>query len=1433
MEIKTTEFFKNIKHLPPPGTKEFDDLVNWEIEKCSGGVTIGGVYFSGWLYWHLNHWWIRVDDVDEWGNDVRKPSLPQLRDNEWMRAEYIEQCRKERKGYIEIGSRQGGKELADYEPLITDNGEIRIGDAKIGDKIFGKDGKLCTITGVYPQGVKPIYRMHLIDGRYIDCGENHLWEVYDNKGVKYIKTTKELINSKLSFKHKRSGYTYKYSLSNIEEVQFSKKDLPIHPYVLGALLGDGCTTGGTNAINNIDEEFLDEFKRLLPDYKIDNYKYIKSGKKLEECKYTIVYRGDKKLPHNENPLNKELKLLKLKRKAPFKFIPEIYKYSSIEDRYELIRGLLDTDGSISSDGAIELKLSSKQLIDDAAWVLRSLGIQCRIGTLDTIGKIQQMPNNKTFISDHLYYRLYVKTDKPIFKLSRKLNRITKRTRSTRTSIVGIDYLCDYSATCITVDNEDKIFLTKDFIPTHNSEMEASYFGMNAILFRDTQNLIICGNDNDLSLLKDKVDFGLKHLWDGINIPRLDKTWKLNQIRLGYKKPDGDDEIWSYIIIRNARDGNETEVGAGTTAKTFVMDEVGKYPFAAAFKAAEPAIKGTSGWRTVPLLTGTGGSFDNGKDAENFFYNPKANNFLAVTDPNSNRESGAFFSGLYRMDCKYNTTLADWLIKERGMTVPNNSELYKIPIAVSDKEKALALIEKERAAAKGNPDKTIYLKQVMYYPFTVEECFLSVGDNIFDIEGAKRQKSRITSQEKTGVPVILYQEDGEVRHSFTDKLPITNFPLRPKDDKDAPIVIYEFPVSDTPPYGLYTAGCLPVGEKVITTSGLQNVEDVSFDDKLINIEGNGVEIINLQRYLKKEEDVYEVRLSNNCRKTSFTKEHPIYVSEEHYTYFDGKNKLIDEDKFNFEFKEIKNVNIGDWVKSPNKYINENNFDINLLWKSLNYRKDRIIESPLNKEDFWWFIGLWLGDGWCTKDKITISCNIKELITINRLYEIVPKLFNRSLNQRIRNNGIELTFSSQQLSDFLNLHFKKYSITKEIPEWVKRISIINKQQLINGYLDADGCITFDKNRKLYGLDFVSINLSLLEGIQDILFSLGIISGVTLLRKEGDYTFRNNKKSFTKETYQLRVGHYDTVKFKRDNLYKEGYKLSNINLENVKEIDKRSRKGCFFSKCNKYIYFQIKEINKHKYSGWVYNFECETNTYMCNNIPTHNCDPYRQGKAAYSDSLGAVYIYKRMHDITGEKYQNMFVASYVARPDKKETWNEQARLLIKFYNARALCENDDISFIEYMKSKGDALYLEKQPEWLMELVPNSTVKRDYGIHRSAIKIVDYLHTCLKQYMEEEIYADVDKDGNEIHPIMGVNRILDPVLLEEIIQYNEKDNFDRVVAAELAIAQAIKMDPIIGRIEGSGDSRIKSLYVQRTKPTLFAPSRGLFNQRTRKLFL
>jgi hypothetical protein len=206
--------------------------------------------------------------------------------------------------------------------------------------------------------------------------------------------------------------------------------------------------------------------------------------------------------------------------------------------------------------------------------------------------------------------------------------------------------------------------------------------------------------------------------------------------------------------------------------------------------------------------------------------------------------------------------------------------------------------------------------------------------------------------------------------------------------------------------------------------------------------------------------------------------------------------------------------------------------------------------------------------------------------------------------------------------------------------------------------------------------------------------------------------------------------------------------------------------------------------------------------------------------------------MHDLTGEKYQDMFVASYCARPDKKETWEEQARLLIKYYNARTLCENDDISFIEYMKAKGDAHYLEKQPQWLMEIVPNTTVRREYGIHRSSQKIIDYLHNCLKKYLEGTIYKETNEAGETVREVLGISKIFDPVLLEEVIQYNDSGNFDRIIAAELAIAQALKMDPIFGKIGGSSDDRVKAMHSGSPKNPLFSTSRGIFNKRKRKLF-
>jgi len=103
----------------------------------------------------------------------------------------------------------------------------------------------------------------------------------------------------------------------------------------------------------------------------------------------------------------------------------------------------------------------------------------------------------------------------------------------------------------------------------------------------------------------------------------------------------------------------------------------------------------------------------------------------------------------------------------------------------------------------------------------------------------------------------------------------------------------------------------------------------------------------------------------------------------------------------------------------------------------------------------------------------------------------------------------------------------------------------------------------------------------------------------------------------------------------------------------------------------------------------------------------------------------------------------------------------------------------------------------------------------------------------MEESVYKETNDNGDTVKEIFGTSKILDPMLLEEIIQYNDEGNYDRIVAAELAIAQAIKMDPIMGRVGGSGDPRVKALFMNREYRPLFTESRGLFNRRKHKLFV
>ena len=362
-----------------------------------------------------------------------------------------------------------------------------------------------------------------------------------------------------------------------------------------------------------------------------------------------------------------------------------------------------------------------------------------------------------------------------------------------------------------------------------SEYEASTVGYNATLFKNSQNVIVGGNDDDLTLIKEKVDFGIRKLDELIRIPRLDKDWRKSMVRLGYKTKDNDDEVWSFLVIRNVAGGQNTEGPAGVTAKSFIIDECGKFPYGQTFAASKPSFMSEFGWRAIPIIVGTGGAFEKGADAERFFYNPDGNNFLAFTDQESGKRTCLFMSGVYRYDCKVDSNLADYLIAEGKIPEGEYPELRKVPMQVANKLKALDKIKADRALKALDPDQTEYLKEIMYFPLTPQECFLSAADNFFNTDIARQQKERLEVQFpglRIGMYVDLEYEGDKVISKTSTKLPISTFPGKPNESRDAPVVIIEHPIPD-PPYGLYVAGADPFRHEKPTENSDSNGSIVIF------------------------------------------------------------------------------------------------------------------------------------------------------------------------------------------------------------------------------------------------------------------------------------------------------------------------------------------------------------------------------------------------------------------------------------------------------------------------------------------------------------------------------------------------------------------------------------------------------------------------------
>ena len=354
----------------------------------------------------------------------------------------------------------GASALALDTKLYTDSGYTTIGECMVGDKIYGPNGVQSTIITKSQVFNKPSYRLELEDGRCLTLSDDHINNVYIKTSVGNSKfkeknlTTTELMDiplraSKPSSPNKYEPMVY---IKNTKPVEYSSKELPIDPYLLGYALGDGSFQGSQIRLHVQDLDY-DELVTNLGDVTIGKvYTDVRHNKSNPVKSFGVL---------KQNNALRELTLDGVSCKN--KFVPNIYKFGSIDQRITLLQGLLDSDGTIDKEGRrIRFSNTSKQLAEDVAELVRSLGGYA------TITASEGVPGTK---NPSTCYRVFIHIDINVFRLSRKSSRfVVSKYKKDKVAIKSIEEVESVPTQCIAIDSDDHLFLAGDYVTTHNTNI---------------------------------------------------------------------------------------------------------------------------------------------------------------------------------------------------------------------------------------------------------------------------------------------------------------------------------------------------------------------------------------------------------------------------------------------------------------------------------------------------------------------------------------------------------------------------------------------------------------------------------------------------------------------------------------------------------------------------------------------------------------------------------------------------------------------------------------------------------------------------------------------------------------------------------------------------------------------------------------------------
>lgn len=362
--------------------------------------------------------------------------------------------------YLFCGGAGTGKCLPLNSDIMTLTGYKKMKDIQLGDSLIDGLGKECKVIGIYPQGIQPVYKVTFSDRTSTLCSLDHIWRVgwYSNKQatVKWDDLTlKEIMKRGLKKKNNTSGWKFRIP---IPKINCWNNSVPIDPYLLGVLLGDGDLGSSSNIkVSLYEKDIFNKIKIILNNLGYDLH--LCDNNKSEIKDYSIVCSTETK--GFINYINN----LDIRCRSIEKHIPQEYLFTTFENRIKLLQGLFDTDGYIDSHNNFIFTTSSPKLSEDFAFLVRSLG-----GTDTIVEKPSGYKHNGYYIQCHNHFNHYIKFDNDFeFCTSIKhKKRIKNKQNAPLRRIINIEYVGEEECQCIAVDSLDSTYMTNDLIVTHNT-----------------------------------------------------------------------------------------------------------------------------------------------------------------------------------------------------------------------------------------------------------------------------------------------------------------------------------------------------------------------------------------------------------------------------------------------------------------------------------------------------------------------------------------------------------------------------------------------------------------------------------------------------------------------------------------------------------------------------------------------------------------------------------------------------------------------------------------------------------------------------------------------------------------------------------------------------------------------------------------------------